>query len=140
MTNRAPAAAFTIVFSLALGIGAPSAAAEVPRLDIRAAEKVRDDPKVPARLMLGGRTHRIEIELRGQTSQTFPKQPYAIETDEPVRLLGMPRERDWVLNAAFTDPTLQRDVLAHAAARRLGLGASRTRYVELWLNRRYRGV
>jgi hypothetical protein len=57
-----------------------------------------------------------------------------------VRLLGMPRERDWALNADYADPTLLRDVLAHAAARRMGLAASRARHVELWLNRRYRGV
>jgi hypothetical protein len=126
--------------ALALGAGAPAAVADVPRLDIRAAKTIRDDPKVPARLSVGGRTYRVGIELRGQTSQTFRKKPYRIETDRRVRLLGMPRERDWVLNAAYSDPSLLRDVLAHDAARRLGLAASRTRYVELWVNRRHRGV
>jgi hypothetical protein len=126
--------------ALALGAAAPATASELPRLDIRAAKAIRDDPKVPARLSVGGRTYRIGIELRGQASRAFPKKPYAIETDRRVRLLGMPRERDWVLNAAYTDPSLLRDVLAHAAARRLGLAASRTRHVELRLNRRYRGV
>jgi hypothetical protein len=126
--------------ALALGAAAPAAAADVPRLDIRAAKAIRDDPKVPARLTVGGRTYRIAIELRGQASQAFPKKPYAIETERKVRLLGMPRERDWDLNAFYTDPTLLRDVLAHVAARRLGLAASRARFVELRLNRRYRGV
>jgi hypothetical protein len=126
--------------ALALGAGAPAAAADVPRLDIRAAKAIRDDPKVGARLSVGGRTYRVGIELRGQASQAFAKKPYAIETNRRARLLGMPPERDWVLNAAYTDPTLMRDVLAHDAARRLGLAASRTRYVELRLNRRYRGV
>ena len=125
---------------LALGVAAPAMAADVPRLDIRAAKTIRDDPKVPARLKVGGRTYRIGIELRGQSSQAFPKKPYAFETDRRVRLLGMPRERDWVLNAAFTDPSLQRDALAQHTARRLGLALSRTRYVELRLNGRYRGV
>lgn len=125
---------------LALGAAGPAMAADVPRLDIRAAKTIRDDPKVPARLTVGGRSYRIGIELRGQSSQAFPKKPYAFETDRRVRLLGMPRERDWVLNALYTDPSLQRDVLAYGAARRLGLAGSRTRYVELRLNGRRRGV
>ena len=99
----------------------------MPRLDIRAAQTIRDDPKTPARLTVGGRSYRVGIELRGQSSQAFPKKPYAIESERRIRLLGMPRERDWVLNAAYTDPSLQRDALAHDAARRLGPAASRTR-------------
>ncbi|MGI8780068.1 MAG: VTC domain-containing protein [Solirubrobacteraceae bacterium] len=126
--------------ALALGTPGPSVAADVPRLDIRAAKAIRDDPKVPARLTVGGRTYRVGIELRGQSSQAFPKKPYAIEADRRVRLLGMPRERDWVLNPSYTDPSLLREVLAHDAARRLGLAASRTRHVELRLNGRRRGV
>jgi hypothetical protein len=119
---------------------AASAAAAVPRLDLRAARRIRDEPKVPARLTVGGRTYRVEVEWRGQSSQLHPKKPYAIEARRRIRPLGLPAERDWVLNAAYTDPSLLRDVLAHGAARRLGLAASRTRYVELRLNGRPRGV
>jgi hypothetical protein len=125
--------------ALAIGAAAPAHAA-LPKLDIRVAKKIRDDPKVPARIMVGGRSVRAEIELRGSSSQAFPKKPYAFETDSRVRLLGMPRERDWVLNAAYTDPTLLRDALAHDAARRLGLAGSRTRHVVLRVNGRPRGV
>jgi hypothetical protein len=125
--------------ALALGVAAP-AAADVPRLDLRTAATIRDDPKVPARMTVGGRTYRVGIELRGEASQLYPKKPYAIEARRRVSLLGMPAERDWVLNAAYTDPTLLRDVLAHRAARRIGLVASRTRHVELRLNGRPRGV
>jgi hypothetical protein len=135
--RAAPAAAV----ALALGAGAaPAAAAPVPRVDVRAVEAIRDDPKVPARLTVGGRSYRVGIELRGSASQSFPKKPYAIEFGRKVRLLGMPREDDWDLNAYYTDPTLLRDVLAHDAARRMGLAHSRTRFVELRLNRRPRGV
>lgn len=127
--------------ALALGAGStPAAAAEVPRVDIRAAKAIRDDPKVPARMTVKGRTYRIGIELRGQSSQTFAKKPYAIELRRKARLLGLPREDDFDLNAFHTDPSLLRDVLAHATARRLGLAASRTRYVELRVKRRYQGV
>jgi CotH kinase protein/VTC domain len=134
--RAAPAAAV----ALALGAAVPAAAADVPRIDLRAAKAIRDEPKVPARLTIGGRTHRVEVEWRGQSSQLHPKKPYAIEARRRIRPLGMPAERDWVLNAAYTDPSLMRDVLAHATARRLGLAASRTRYVRLRLNGRSRGV
>jgi CotH kinase protein len=128
-----------IAAALSLAAAAPAPAA-LPKLDVRVAKQIRDDPKVPARIELGGRAFRAEIELRGHSSQAFPKQPYAFAADERVRLLGMPRERDWVLNAAYTDPTLLRDVLAHDAARRLGLASSRVRHVVLRINGRYRGV
>ena len=137
MRLRAPAA---VAVAAAIGATAPAAPAAIPKLDIRAAKQIRDDPKVPARIKAGGRGVRAEIELRGSSSLMFPKQGYAIETDRKVRLLGMPRERDWVLNAAYADPTLLRDALAHAAARRLGLAYSRTRHVWLRINGRDRGV
>jgi hypothetical protein len=133
--------ASTAALALALGAAAaPAAAAEVPRIELRAAKAIRDDPKVPARLIADGRSHRVEVELRGSASQAFAKKPYAIETARRVRLLGLPAERDWDLNAFHTDPSLLRDVLAHAAARRMRLAASRARHVELRVNRRYRGV
>jgi CotH kinase protein len=136
MRLRAPTAAAV----LALLAAAPAAHAAIPTLHVRTAKQIRDDPKVAAKIRAGGRTLRAEIEYRGSSTLAFPKKPYAIETDRKTRLLGMPRERDWVLNAAYTDPTLLRDALAHAAARRLGLAASRSRHVHLRVNGRYRGV
>ena len=124
---------------LALTLAAP-AAAEIPRLDVRTAKQIRDEPKVPARLTVGKRTHRIGIEVRGQGTQLHSKKPYGFEARRRIRLLGMPAERDWVLNAGFRDPSLLRDALAHRAARELGLASSRTRHVELWLNGRPRGL
>jgi hypothetical protein len=124
---------------LAFGAAAP-AAAHVPRLEIRTAEAIRDEPKIPGRFIVRGRAHRMGIEVRGQGTQRHPKKPYGVETRRRVRLFGMPAERDWVLNAAYRDPSLLRDALAHHAARRLGLAASRTRHVELWLNGRRRGL
>jgi hypothetical protein len=50
------------------------------------------------------------------------------------------RENDWILSAAHGDPTLMRDALGYATARRLGRWTPRTRFVELYLQRRYQGV
>ncbi|MGH2950300.1 MAG: CotH kinase family protein, partial [Solirubrobacteraceae bacterium] len=123
-----------------LGAAGPAPAADLPRVEIRAQQAIRDDPKVAARMTVGGRTHRVKIEWRGHSSLLFPKKSYAVEAKRRVRLLGMPRERDWALNAHYADPTLLRDVLAHSAARRMGLAASRTRLVRLRVNSRPRGV
>ena len=88
----------------------------------------------------------IAIELRGRSSQRFPKKSYGLETrtrgggNRNVSLLGLPRENDWILYAPYNDKTLMRNALAYETARRLGRYASRTRYVELVLNGRYEGV
>ena len=88
----------------------------------------------------------IGIELRGKSSQTFPKKQYGVETrtpdndDRDVALLGLPAESDWVLHAPYSDKTLMRNVLAYDLANRMGRYASRTRYCELVLNGSYQGV
>ncbi|MDZ7269574.1 MAG: CotH kinase family protein [candidate division KSB1 bacterium] len=89
---------------------------------------------------------RIGIEIRGSSSQMFPKKQYGFETrdslgkDIDVALMGMPAESDWILSASYSDKTLMRNVLAYHLARQLGRYASRTRFCELVLNGDYRGV
>ena len=89
---------------------------------------------------------KIGIEIRGASSQMFPKKQYAIETrddqgkDVDVALLGMPAEADWVLSAPYTDKSLMRNVLAYKLSNDLGRYASRTRFCEVVLNGDYQGV
>jgi hypothetical protein len=88
----------------------------------------------------------ISIELRGESSQGFPKKSLTIETQDATgnnlnaALLNLPPENDWVLYAPFTDKTMMRDVLAYKMGRDLGGYAPNTRYVELVLNGSYLGV
>jgi len=88
----------------------------------------------------------IGIELRGSTSQWFPKKPYGVETrdnmgnDLDVSLLGMPKESDWTLNASYNDKTLLRDGLYYILAGSFMDYAPRVRYSEMLLNGRYEGV
>jgi hypothetical protein len=88
----------------------------------------------------------IGIEIRGNASASFPKKPYGFETRDStganlnVMLLGMPRENDWILRAAFIDKTLLRDHLAYYLSRQSGRWASRTRHCEVVLNGVYQGV
>ncbi|HWH13870.1 MAG TPA: CotH kinase family protein [Miltoncostaeaceae bacterium] len=161
---RALALALIALLAVALGparAGAqPSFATRLPIVVIDADGPIVDEPKVGAAMRIihrAGRLNRpgdpanvyrgrIEIEVRGQSSQRFPKKQFSLDTvdargeNRNVPLLGMPAENDWVLYAAYNDGTLMRNVVAYRAARRLGGYAARTRYVELVLNGRYWGV
>ncbi len=88
----------------------------------------------------------IGIEIRGSSSQSFPKKNYAVETQNPdstalnVSLLGFPKENDWVLHGPYSDKTLMRNALAFTMASWIMPYAPRTRFCELVINGDYRGV
>ncbi|WP_258103274.1 CotH kinase family protein [Marinoscillum sp. MHG1-6] len=88
----------------------------------------------------------IGIELRGNSTQTFPKKPYLIETRDllgqnlNIGLLGMPPENDWILRASYLDHTFIRNSLADHLSRQTGRWASRVRHVEVVLNGEYQGI
>jgi hypothetical protein len=131
--------------------GDAEAARRIPLVSIEA-RSIVDEPKRAARMRVRdarGRLvyrGRVAIELRGQSSLQFRKKSYALEArtaggdERDVALLGMPADDDWLLLGAYADPSLMRDALAYRAARRMGRPASRTRFVELRLNGRPRGV
>lgn len=89
---------------------------------------------------------KIGIEIRGSSSQMFPKKQYGVETRNSVgenldvSLLGFPADNDWILYAAYNDKTLMRDVLAYTLSRNAGKYATRTCYCELILNGEYMGI
>ena len=85
----------------------------------------------------------VKIEIRGQSSAGFEKKQYGFETrqtavpggpDAQVSLLGMPAEEDWILQGNHRDRSLIRNVLVYDLARKFGHYASRTAFVELFLN------
>jgi hypothetical protein len=115
-------------------------------------QDIFDDPKITADLGIidngpgqrnsmsdafNGYAGKIGIELRGSTSQNFPKKPYGMELRDnsgegvSASLLGMPAEEDWVLVATYNDKSLMRDALAYKLGRDLGRYAARTRFCEL---------
>lgn len=89
---------------------------------------------------------RIAIEIRGSSSQAFPKKNYGFETQDSlgennnVSLLGMPEENDWVLHGPYSDKTLMRNVLSYHIGRQTGRYAPRTRWCELVVNGQYLGL
>lgn len=88
----------------------------------------------------------IGIELRGSSSQMFPKKSYALETRDSlgnnfnVQLLGMPKENDWALIANYSDKTMMRNTFTYDMFRKMGHWAPRTRYCEVVINNEYMGV
>src|SRR5690606_27410745 len=89
---------------------------------------------------------KIVIEIRGSSSQMFPKKQYGIELwdeegegiDAPI--LGMPEEEDWVLFAPYNDKALIRDALSYKLGRDMGQYASRQRFCEVVINGEYMGL
>lgn len=135
---------------------------DVPILVIEThGQEIPDEPRIEAELGVidNGRESRnrmtdpfngyhgpISIEIRGSTSQDFPKKQYAFETqnedgsNKNVPLLGMPAENDWVLYGPYSDKSLMRNMLAYRLSENLGHYAPRFRICELVLNGDYAGV
>ena len=87
---------------------------------------------------------RINIEIRGSSSQDLPKKGYGLTTleadnvtNDNVSLLDMPSENDWILNGLAFDPSLIRDYLSYNLSRQLGNYAPRTVYCEVIINGAY---
>jgi hypothetical protein len=88
----------------------------------------------------------VGIKIRGNTSATFPKKSYTVETwnsdgsNNNVSLLGLPKENDWVFHGPYPDKSLMRNVLAYHLGNLTGKWSPRTRFFELYLNGTYQGV
>lgn len=90
----------------------------------------------------------IGIEVRGSTSQQYPKKAYSFETrcktnqllDTNVSLLGMPKEHDWILYAPYPDKTFLRNKMTYYWSTRMGHYATRGVYCEVIFNGAYIGV
>lgn len=128
----------------------------MPLLSITTPRKIPDHPKIvgdlrvyrcdAARPTNDGLRLRVAIEERGSSTKAVDKRSYDLEfrTDDArersVPLLGMAAESDWVLHACYYDKTCLRNVLAYRLARKLGRWAPDTRFAELYLNGRYKGL
>jgi len=144
------------------GFAVDFTSSNLPIVDIRTdGEPIPDEPKNEAWMGIidngpeqrnhigdpfNGYVGNIGIEVRGSSSQGFPKKSYALETRAAdgenlnVPLLGMPSENDWVLHAPYSDKSLMRNALACWIARQMQNYASRTRFCEVVLNGDYQGI
>lgn len=60
----------------------------------------------------------MNIKGRGNTTWGYPKKPYAIKFDKKQSILGMPKDKSWVLLANWADRTLIRNAVSFEVARR----------------------
>lgn len=74
------------------------------------------------------------VRLRGNTTQSMPKKPYAIKLEDKVEVLGMPKHKRWVLLANWLDRTMLRNDLAFYLAHQTDTWAPHGEPVELVLN------
>ena len=89
----------------------------------------------------------IDIEIRGSSSQALDKKPYGFSTlsedrsdNDNVKLLGMPKENDWILNSFAFDDSMMRDYISYEMARKMGQYAVNLRYCEVIINGDYKGL
>ncbi len=88
----------------------------------------------------------IGIEIRGSTSQQYPKKSYGFETRTPagialdVPLLGMPAENDWILYGAYPDKSLMRNEITYHLFSSMDPYSPRYVYCELVIDGQYMGV
>ncbi|MCX6310493.1 MAG: CotH kinase family protein [Bacteroidetes bacterium] len=124
-------------------------------------QNIPDSPKISCDMGIifngvGNRNHitdpwnnyngKIGIEVRGSSSQGFPKKSYGLQlwdsTSLPINhpILGMPSENDWCLIANYSDKSLLNNSLSYYLSRQMGWYAVRWRCVELIIDGQYMGV
>ena len=137
-------------------------ASDLPIIKINTEGKaIVDEPKITAKMQVINNengVNRIDdtnyeydgligIEIRGNTSQMFPKKSFNVETrlsdgsNNNVSLLGLPAENDWVLHGPYSDKSLMRNALAYSIGNAMSdRWHPRTKYAEVFINGEYRGV
>jgi len=125
---------------------------KLPQVSINTNEAtIVDDPKIEAQMAITINdvvdfNGKIGIEIRGSSSQMFPKKQFGLETwDEAndginVSLLGFPEEEDWILYAPYSDKALIRNALIYDLSRDIGRYTSRVKFVDVSINGTYNGV
>ncbi len=83
---------------------------------------------------------RVIADLRGSSSQMFPKKGYGFHMqfedgrNRKESLLEMPADHNWVLHGPYSDKTLMRNAMSYAIGTDAGHYSPRTRFVELFLH------
>ena len=113
--------------------------------------QIVDEPKVMADLLViednSQSNYKIGIEIRGSSSQIFPKKSYGFESknsnytqDLDVSIGGFPAEEDWILYGPYTDKSLIRNKLAFDLSNSIGFKASNTKFYNLFVNDENKGL
>ncbi len=114
--------------------------------------KIVNEPKVSSilQIQLGDTIvfkSNIGIEYRGSTSfRLFEQKSYGFElrdasnqsTDSAI--MDFPKQSDFILYAPANDKSLIRNSLIYDLSNQIGMYASRTKYVQLYINAEYQGL
>ena len=122
----------------------------LPWINVNAKNGIKDTPKLSAKLSVKeGEVvfeENIQIEIRGNTSQSFKKKSYSFlfldenNQTKKVGLLNLPMHEHWVLYGPYADKSLMRNVLAYRLFQNMGHYAPRTKFCELSINGFSQGV
>ena len=83
----------------------------------------------------------IKIKGRGYSTWQFPKKPYQIKFEKKESVLGMPKDKKWILLANYSDKTMLRNEVAFDLSRMSNLDwTPQSRFIELFINDTYLGV
>ena len=89
-------------------------------------------------LQIRGRGNGTWVE--NENFSTPAKKPYALKLDEKAKILGMPKDKRWILLANYKDRTLLRNDAAYFLSRQTDMPYTiRGQFVELVLNGKHHG-
>ncbi|MBQ0049462.1 MAG: CotH kinase family protein [Bacteroidales bacterium] len=82
------------------------------------------------------------IRLRGNSTSELEKKPWDLKLNEKTAMLGMPKDKRWVLLANYWDRTnLRNDVGLEIARRTTGMPWNpHSQYVQLYIDNKYTGL
>ena len=113
-----------VILCLAFVATAAAANAEsnLPVIELQVTSEIGSEQYVPCTIRMvspksikEGNSDQLrgKIRVRGATSQGYDKKSFALKLDESTRWLGLQKDRDWVLNAAFVDCSMMRHKLSY---------------------------
>ncbi len=82
----------------------------------------------------------IEIKGRGNSTWNMPKKPYKIKLDKKTDILGMGKNKHWVLLANYSDESLMRNKLVYDFSGLLGMPYMESTWVDVVMNGEYVGT
>lgn len=87
-------------------------------------------------------TTKVQVKGRGNaTWKYYPKKPYRLKFQEKLSILGMPKDKSWVLLANYKDRTSLRNWMALFISKLSKLDYTpKSKFVELFLNGEYCGT
>lgn len=124
--------------------------ADVPRVVIETEDyhEIRDrETEIPSHFQMYGEnspmTSVLDLTVRGRGNSSFkmPKYGMKLEFTDKVSFFGLPASRDWALVGNFGDKTHLRNYMMTRLSEWLGAKYTpKCGYVELYLNREYKGL